>query len=33
MILQLLLSIALSGADDPPVKVSLNHDDYYRPGD
>ena len=33
MLLPLLLSFALAGADDPPVKVSLNNDNYFEPGD
>src|ERR1041385_969467 len=33
MMLPLLLSLALSGADDPPVKVWLNHDNYFQRGD
>src|SRR5947207_2879359 len=33
MLLPLLLSFALAGGDDPPVKVSLNNDNYFEPGD
>lgn len=31
--LTLLLPLVLAGADDPPVKVWLNHDNYFQRGD
>jgi len=33
MMLPLLLSLAVATADDPPVKVWLNHDNYFQRGD
>jgi len=33
MMLPLLLSLVLSATDDPPVKVWLNHDNYFERGD
>lgn len=33
MLLPLLLSLALAGGDDPPIKVSLDNDGYFQPGD
>ena len=33
MILPLLLSLVVSRTDDPPVKVWLNHDNYFQRGD
>src|SRR5712691_9137725 len=33
MMLPLLLSLVVSATDDPPVKVWLNHDNYFQRGD
>src|SRR5207253_591863 len=33
MVLPLLLSLVVSVTDDPPVKVWLNHDNYFQRGD
>jgi len=33
MMLPLLLSLVVSATDDPPVKVWLNHDNYFERGD
>src|SRR5207249_10229341 len=33
MMLPLLLSLAVATTDDPPVKVWLNHDNYFQRGD
>src|SRR6266480_2684723 len=33
MMLPLLLSLVVSVTDDPPVKVWLNHDNYFQRGD
>src|SRR5258708_3052435 len=33
MMLPLLLSLVVSPTDDPPVKVWLNHDNYFQRGD
>ncbi len=33
MMLPLLLSLVVSASDDPPVKVWLNHDNYFQRGD
>src|SRR5258706_15088797 len=33
MMLPLLLSLMVSATDDPPVKVWLNHDNYFQRGD
>jgi hypothetical protein len=33
MLLPLLLSLVVSATDDPPVKVWLNHDNYFQRGD
>src|SRR2546428_9588206 len=33
MMLPLLLSLMVSPTDDPPVKVWLNHDNYFQRGD
>src|SRR5205823_5595997 len=33
MMLPLLLSLVVAATDDPPVKVWLNHDNYFRRGD
>src|SRR3989442_1841427 len=33
MVLPLLLSLVVSATDDPPVKVWLNHDNYFQRGD
>src|SRR5439155_612281 len=33
MMLPLMLALAVSTTDDPPVKVWLNHDNYFQRGD
>src|SRR5437016_2584706 len=33
MMLPLLLSLVVAATDDPPVKVWLNHDNYFQRGD